>query len=79
MGYGGVYAPEVDAMIQRVAQAAEQRRMPWGPFTATADLHRQWHQRGAYYCTTGLGNVLRPGLLDWMAGVAEADNQDTRF
>lgn len=70
LGHGSAYTPEVAGAIERVAERAEIHRKPWGLFTATADLHAYWRRRGAYFCTTGLGNVLDGGLRAWLAAAA---------
>jgi 2-keto-3-deoxy-L-rhamnonate aldolase RhmA len=67
LGYGSRYTSELDQTIQRIAQMAEAARRPWGLYTASAELHAIWRKRGAYYCTTGLGNILGPGLDGWRA------------
>ncbi len=53
-------------IIEQIRQAAEMAGIPWGLFTGTPDNHREWYDRGSWYCATGVPNLLRPALTAWL-------------
>ncbi len=54
------------AVIEGIRQGAEEAGVPWGLFTPTAENHRQWREKGSWYCATGIGNLIQPALKAWL-------------
>ncbi len=57
---------KVRQIIEEIRQRAEEAGIPWGLFVASVESHREWRDRGSWYCATSVSNLMRSALAAWL-------------